>query len=232
MKKKCENSRRLILWMSLLLLALVMSSPRAQAQSKVDEFFDQEYGYFFKYPAGWAIHKLPEGEANQDVRVMLQGPHGSSFMILVEKLGKKTSQENLERDPERKKVVEAMMSQTLAQIYKVISQNVKASSMKVGERHDLSNALAIKFYLTTLHKMPAGKPIVIAGIHAFPFGKDYSINFVMTAFWDPTAKQDQEMLTAIFNSFRLSGENRPGETPDNRNAPGEKPDVSESPAKE
>src|ERR671923_168434 len=177
MKRNCANVRRMVLWVNPLLLALVISSPRAQAQSKVDEFFDQEYGYFFKYPAGWAIHKLPEGEANQDVRVMLQGPHGSSFMILVEKLGKKTSQENLERDPERKKVVEAMMSQTLAQIYKVISQNVKASSMKVGERHDLSNALAIKFYLTTLHKMPAGKPIVVAGIHAFPFGRDYPINF-------------------------------------------------------
>src|ERR671923_247171 len=132
MKRNCANVRRMVLWVNPLLLALVISSPRAQAQSKVDEFFDQEYGYFFKYPAGWAIHKLP-----------------------------------------------------------------------------------------------AGKPIVIAGIHAFPFGKDYSINFVMTAFWDPAAKQDQEMLTAIFNSFRLSGENRPGETPDNHNAPGEKPDVSE-----
>ena len=232
MKKNGESVRRIILWMSPLLLALVMTSPRAQAQPKVEEFFDKEYDYFFKYPAEWAIHKLPEGEANQDVRVMLQGPHGSSFMILVEKLGKKTSQENLESDPDRKKVVEAMMSQTLGQIYKIISQNVKASSMTVGERHDLSNALAIKFYLTTLHKVPAGKPIVVAGIHAFPFGRDYSINFIMTAFWDPAAKQDQEMLTAIFNSFRLSGENRPGESPENRDAPAQKPDGAGSPEKQ
>ena len=209
-------------------LALLMTSRPAQSQSKVEEFVDPDYGYFFKYPAGWSIHKLPEGEANQDVRVMLQGPHGSSFMILVEKLGKRTSQENLESEPERKKIVEAMTSQTVGQIYKIISQNLKASSMTVGERHDLSNALGIKFYLTTLHKMPAGKPIIVAGIHAFPFGRDYSVNFVMTAFWNPAAKQDQEMLTAIFNSFQLFGENRIGETPGNRDAPAQEPEAPDS----
>jgi hypothetical protein len=209
--------------MSTAVLALAIATVAAQAQQKVEDFFDTSYGYFFKYPAGWAIQKLPEGESTQDIRVMLQGPSGSSFMVVVERLGKKMSQEEFEWNPERKKVVEDMMSQTLEQTYKVISQNIKASSMKVGERRDLSNAVGIKFYLTTLHDLPGAKPIVVAGIHAFPFGRDYSINFVMTAFWDPAAKQDQEMLTAIFNSFRLFGESP--ESSENRHAPAPKSDT-------
>jgi hypothetical protein len=48
----------------------------------------------------------------------------------------------------------------------------------------------------------------VAGIHAFPFNKDYSINFTMTTFWDPAAKQDHEMFTQVFNSFHLMGEPR------------------------
>jgi hypothetical protein len=54
--------------------------------------------------------------------------------------------------------------------------------------------------------MKEGKPIIVAGIHSFPFDKDYSINFTMTTFWDPAAAQENEMMTGVFNSFRLRGE--------------------------
>ena len=82
--------------------------------------------------------------------------------------------------------------------------------MKVGERHDLSNEFGIKFYIATLNEMKNGKPIIVAGIHAFPFNKDYSVNFTMTAFYDPAATQENERLAEVFNSFRLIGEPQGG----------------------
>jgi hypothetical protein len=78
--------------------------------------------------------------------------------------------------------------------------------MKVGERRDLSNEFGIKFYIATLNEMKNGKPIIVAGIHAFPFNKDYSVNFTMTTFYDPAATQENQRLTDVFNSFRLIGE--------------------------
>jgi hypothetical protein len=190
----------------------------AQAPPKIEEFFDTEYGYFFRYPGELKIRKLPEGKANEDVRVILQGPNGSSFTVVVERIGQIT-QKRFASIPEHNERVEGMMSQTIDQIYKSISQNIKAKDMVVGERRDLSSEVGIKYYVATLHQMQAGKPIVVAGIHAFPFGKDYSINFVMTAFWNPAAGQEQEILTAIFNSFRLVGESQTAKPPEKPSSP-------------
>jgi hypothetical protein len=211
------------LWFGLWLAVGTTLPAIAQGQAKIDEFFDADYGYLFKYPLGWKVRNLPEGAAHPDLRVMLQGPNGSSFTVVVEKLGKMTTKEDFESAPDRKERIEALMSQTLEQTYKLVSQNMKAKSMKVGERRDLSNQVGIKFYIATLHHMPAGKPIVIAGIHAFPFGKDYSINFVMSTFWDPKATQEQQTMTAIFNSFRLVGENQSAENAEKSEPPAEKP---------
>jgi len=58
--------------------------------------------------------------------------------------------------------------------------------------------------------MKNGKPIIVAGIHAFPFNKDYSVNFTMTTFYDPAATQENQRLTEVFNSFRLIGEPQTG----------------------
>ena len=104
----------------------------------------------------------------------------------------------------------AMMQQTITEIYQSISEGIKAVNMKVGERHDLSNEFGIKFYIATLNEIKNGKPIIVAGIHAFPFNKDYSVNFTMTAFYDPAATQENERLAEVFNSFRLIGEPQGG----------------------
>lgn len=212
-------SKAIVLWIVWIVPWLVLVTTSAAAQPKVEEFVDPDYGYFFRYPVEWKIRTLPEGKANQDIRVILQGPGGSSFTVVVERIGQVTTPQRFASTPGRKERVEAMMSQTLEQTYKSISRNIKAKSMVVGERHDLSNELGIKYYLATLHNRQAGKPIVVAGIHALPYEKDYSINFVMTAFWTPAAGQEQEILTAIFNSFRLAGESRtaePAEKPPSR----------------
>jgi len=178
----------------------------APAQSRIEEFYDRDYGYSFQYPAGWQLQNLPEGEANRDIRALLQGPNGSSFTAIVEKSGTKNAETDNPAAEEVTARVEALMSQTIEQVYKTIAENIKASAMTVGERRDLSNRIAIKFYIATLHKMPAGKPIIVAGIHSYPFKKDYAVTFIMSAFWEGTPTKEQEVLTAVFNSFRLLGE--------------------------
>jgi hypothetical protein len=188
-------------------LSLVLfAASRALAQSKIEEFYDKDYGYSFQYPAGWQLHNLPEGEANRDIRALLQGPNGSSFTAIVEKSGTKNAETDNPAVEEVKARVEALMSQTIEQVYKTIAENIKALAMTVGERRDLSNGVAIKFYISTLHKMPAGKPIIVAGIHSYPRRKDYAVTFIMSAFWEGTPVKEQEVLTAVFNSFRLLGE--------------------------
>jgi hypothetical protein len=178
----------------------------AHSQPSFREYFDREYGYGFKYPSQWKLQELPEGEANKDVRLMLHGPNASSFMVVVEKAKESLKKSDIEEASERARRVDDMMQQTIAQIYQRISSGIGAVNMKVGERRDLSNEFGIKFYIATLHTMKEGKPIIVAGIHSFPFDRDYSVNFTMTTFYDPAAAKDNEMLTAVFNSFRLSGE--------------------------
>jgi hypothetical protein len=208
--RKLTVSKPVILWIVWIVPWLVLVPTSAQTPPKVEEFVDPDYGCSFRYPVEWKIRTLPEGRANQDIRVILQGPGGSSFTVVVERIGQVTPP-HVASTPGHNERVEAMMSQTLEQTYKSISRNLKAKSMVVGERHDLSNEVAIKYYLATLHHRQAGKSIVVAGIHALPYEKDYSINFVMTAFWTPAASEEQEILTAIFNSFRLVGESRTAE---------------------
>ncbi len=160
----------------------------------------------FNIPCSWKLQRLPEGDANKDIRLLLQGPEGSDFMVVVDKTKTTLEKTDFENGSERAQRVDALMQQTIAQIYQSISEDIKAVSMKVGERRDLSNEFGIKFYIATLNEMKNGKPIIVAGIHAFPFNKDYSVNFTMTTFYDPAATQENQTLTDVFNSFRLIGE--------------------------
>jgi hypothetical protein len=191
---------------SLLVVLLSATFQPANAQLHLQEYYDREYGYFFNHPATWKLHRMPEGDANSDSRVVLQGPNKSSFMVIIDSTRKILRKTDFENSSDRMQQVGEMMEQTIEQIYRGISTTIKSLDMKIGERRDLSNDVGVKFYLATLHSMKEGKPVIVAGIHAFPFDKDYSINFILTAFWDPAATQDNQMLTEVFNSFRLLGE--------------------------
>jgi hypothetical protein len=193
----------------LFVLALIKCQ-LASAQMNVQEYYDRDYGYVFQYPASWKLQRLPEGDANKDIRLLLQGAEGSSFMVVVDKTKTTLKKTDFENGSERTQRVGAMMQQTIAQIYQSISEGIKAVNMKVGERLDLSNEFGVKFYIATLNEMKNGKPIIVAGIHAFPFNKDYSVNFTMTTFYDPAATQENQSLTQVFNSFRLIGEPQTG----------------------
>jgi len=196
----------------LVLLALIKSSP-VSAQEGLEEYFDRDYGYVFQYPASWKLQTLPEGDADRDMRLLLQGPEGTSFMVVVDKTKTVLKKTDFENSAEQTQRVNAMIEQIITQIYQSISKSIKAVNMKVGERRDLSNEFGIKFYIATLNEMKNGKPIIVAGIHAFPFNKDYSINFTMTTFYDQAATQENQRLTDVFNSFRLIGEPQAGNGP-------------------
>ena len=134
-------------------------------------------------------------------------------MVVVDKTKTVLKKTDFENSAEQTERVNAMIEQIITQIYQTISKSIKAVNMKVGERRDLSNEFGIKFYVATLNEMKNGKPIIVAGIHAFPFNKDYSINFTMTTFYDPAATQENQRLTDVFNSFRLIGEPQAGNGP-------------------
>ena len=175
----------------------------AEEQPKMAEYRDLEYAYGFQYPAHWQLRKLPEGAANEEVRVSLQTPSGDSFMVIVEKRGQNPTKTQFHSDPERKVLVDKLIEETTQQIYRTVARNLGAVGTKIGEQTDLSNDAAIKFYVSTLHQMKAGEPVIVAGIHSYPFAKPYSISFMMTAFFDPKAENDNAMMTAVFNSFYL-----------------------------
>jgi len=189
-----------------LVFLLTISRSYAQDPVAVEEFRDAEYAYGFRYPADWKLQKLPEGEANKDMRVALRGTKGSSFTVVVARGGNTFSRAAFEANPKRSELVDNLMRQSIEQIYRAITKNLGAAEMKLGERQDLSNSTGVKFYVSTLNIMKAGKPIIVAGIHAFPFAKSYSVNFMMTAFLERGAKKENALLRAVFNSFHLFGE--------------------------
>jgi hypothetical protein len=191
------------LWLAAwLLLALFAAHGRAQELAEFREFRDDAYAYRFLYPADWKLEPLPEGEKNPAMRVRLRGTAGSSFMVIVEKTGEPLSKREFQADPKADKKIETMMRRTLEQTYHSISKNLGALSMKTGERLNLSDDNAVKFYLASLHTRKTGSPVVVAGTHVYPFFKDYSVNFIMTAFHRGDAVENQ-VLTAVFNSFRM-----------------------------
>jgi hypothetical protein len=197
---------RLVLW----LWAGFFAVAQAHAQSGVKQYWDKDYGYEFAYPAAWAMQEFPEGETNRDMRVLLHGPNGSSFMVVVEKLDKPVTRQEFEANPDKHGFVETLMQQTVADVYTPVSRNLKALNMKVGALTDLTSDLAIKYYISTLHRMKSGRPIIVAGIHAIPFSKNYRIDFIMTAFWEKSAEKQNDTLKTVFNSFRLIGEKTSG----------------------
>jgi hypothetical protein len=199
-----------LLFFALGLVAQSGAFSLAQEQPKIAEYRDPEYAYTFQYPAHWQLKRLPEGAANDEVRVSLQTPNSDSFMVIVEKRGQNPTKAEFQSDPERKTRVDKLINETMQQIYRTVARNLGAVETKIGEKTDLSNDAGIKFYVSTLHKMKAGEPVIVAGIHSYPFSKPYSISFMMTAFFDPGAEKDNAVMTAVFNSFHLL---EPAESP-------------------
>ncbi len=192
-----------VLLFELFLTAQFVSILGAQEQARVAEYRDPEYAYRFQYPAHWKLKKLPEGAANDEVRVSLQTPSGDSFMVIVEERGQNPSKAEFQSEPKRSAWVDKLIDETTQEIYRTVARNLGAVETKFGEKTDLSNDAAIKFYVSSLNNMKVGEPIIVAGIHAYPFSKPYSISFMMTAFFNPGAEKENALMRAVFNSFQL-----------------------------
>jgi len=193
----------LVVWLG----AAFFIASTAQGQEGVKEYWDKEYGYEFSYPAGWALEEFPEGQANRDMRVLLQGPNGSSFMVVVEKLPKPVTREEFDARPDKHGTVEKLIQQSIDDVYTTVSHNLKATQMKVGTSSDLSTEQGIKYYISTLNTMKSGPSIIVAGIHEIPFSQNYRIDFIMTSFWDKAAEKQNDALKTVFNSFHMLGDN-------------------------
>lgn len=198
MIKRCA-----VVFFGLFFIAQFLSIVGAQEQPTVAEYRDPEYAYSFQYPAHWRLKKLPEGAANDEVRVSLQTPSGDSFMVIVETRGRNPTKAEFQSDPKRSARVDKLIDETAEEIYRTIARNLGAVETKFGEKTDLSNGAAIKFYVSSLNKMKAGEPVIVAGIHSYPFSKPYSISFMMTAFFNPDAEKENALMRAVFNSFQL-----------------------------
>ena len=177
----------------------------AENLGSLSEFRDDKFGYRFFYPTDWKLETLPEGESNQTVRLRLRGVAGSSFLVVIENTARPLSKSEFQADPNADKRVQSMMRETLEQTYRSISKNLGALAMQFGEKRNLSDESAVKYYLATLHAMKTGSPVIVAGVHAYPYSKDYSVNFIMTAFHRGNAEENQ-ILMVVFNSFRLLDE--------------------------
>jgi hypothetical protein len=201
------------------LMAHSVSIVGAQEEPTIAEYRDPEYPYSFQYPAHWKLKKLPEGAANDDVRVSLQTPGGDSFMVIVEKRGQNPSKAEFQSDPERSARVDKLIEETTQEIYRTVARNLGAVETQFGEKTALSNDAAIKFYVSSLNKMKAGEPIIVAGIHLYPFSKPYSISFMMTAFFNPGAEKENALMRAVFNSFQLVEPAQPSSGPTSSDLP-------------
>ena len=187
----------------LFFMAQLVNVVGAQEQPTVAEYRDPEFAYSFQYPAHWKLKELPEGAANDEIRVSLQTPSGDSFMVIVEKRGQNPSKAEFQSDPKRRARVDKLINETTQEIYRTVARNLGAVETIFGEKTDLSNSAAIKFYVSALNKMKAGEPVIVAGIHSYPFSKPYSISFIMTAFFNPDAEKENAVMRAVFNSFQL-----------------------------
>jgi hypothetical protein len=170
------------------------------------EYTDNVYDFAFQFPSDWKLQKTPSPGEVGEARVLVQSPRkGGYVMALVGKFGKSVTKEQFERSPNRESAVNGMIEWTIEQVYKQTSRNVGASRMLVSEKRGVPSDVGIKFYISTAHFVKE-VPMLVAGVHVIPFGKDYLITFLMITPVDPKAMAENEIMTKVFNSFHIVGE--------------------------
>ncbi len=179
------------------------------SEQKIAVYTDNVYDYAFQFPSDWKMKKSPEvGEAG-DMRVLLEGP-ACTISTTVSKVGKTITKKQFQEHPNRNQITESMMNLTVEQVYKKSSNDIHATRMVLGEKQILPSDHGIKFYISTLHTVGEKNiPLGVAGIHIYPFNKDYLVNFVMISPLRKDAKEENQTCTNVFNSFHLVGEELP-----------------------
>ena len=188
------------------------------ASTQPMEYTDNVYNYAFLFPPNWKMKKPLETQFGE-MRVLLEGTPGTNaFVIVLPTEGRTITKAQWDKNPSRDAIVEAFMNITVDHVYKKPSTDIKATRMVVSEKKILPSEYGIKFYISTLQLIgPKELPMVLAGIHVIPFGKDHLINFVMITPLDSKAKQENGTyeFDKVISSFHLLGED-PIAKPDSR----------------
>ena len=176
------------------------------AEAPPREYVDHQYQFAFQFPAGWKIEKNPPpGEAGEFRAIIRHPTKPMQVMATVGHLSKTLTKRQFESSANRDTVVEAMMELSLEQAYKKTSRDIGADRMIVSEKRVLPSDAGIKFYISTAH-IKGNLTTLVAGMHIVPFEKPYMVILTMVTPLDPTATEDNETITRVFNSFHVLGE--------------------------
>lgn len=175
-------------------------------KDEVIEYVDNEYNYAFQFPSNWKMEKVPMRNELGEVRVMIKNPSGGYVMAVIGNVGESVTKEAFNNNPNQNAIVEQIIEHTIDHVYKKTSRDINATRMVVAERSFIPSEVGIEFYISTAHFLTKGLPILVAGIHVIPFGRDYIVAFIMASKLDSSAKEENEMLTRVFNSFHIIGE--------------------------
>lgn len=206
-----------IVWPYFIFFAHPASSIQTKGAVTLLEYVDNDYGFAFQYPSNWKMFPPPPKDESSEVRVAIKTPSSNVLMVSTEKLyGPTPSRAEFIGNPKSSTVVDSLINLTIEAVYKKTSIDIGASRMVVAEKYSIPSDVAIKFYINTLHFIKTDKgelPTIITAIHCLPFDKDYSIRLMMTCTVDPTAKEENEALANVLNSFHLIGETPLGKKP-------------------
>jgi hypothetical protein len=193
----------------LLFLAVTWDQSLADTGKEIAEFRDDEYGFVFQFPAHWQVQN-PDGEREMGkTRVVVQGPDRSVLTAFVEKQESPLKREMFEANPDRRALIKAYINQILDRIYRKISKESEATRMIINKEKVYTSKIGIRFTIHTAHLFHQGRPMLVNGIHTFPFDKDYMVSFLMKTWVGRKSPEERERLTRIFNSFHFLQERMP-----------------------
>ncbi len=170
------------------------------------EYVDNQYQFAFQFPADWKFEKNPPPQEAGEVRAIVRHPtKPMHVMATVGHLSKTLTKRQFESSPNRDAAVEALMELSVEQIYKKISRDIGAERMIVSEKRVLPSDEGIRFYISTAH-IKGNVTMLMGGNHIVPFEKPYMVTFAMITPVDRTATADNEIITHVFKSFHVLGE--------------------------
>jgi hypothetical protein len=142
-------------------------------------------------------------------RIVVRGPDRSVLTALVEKQESPITGEMFRSNPNRRALIKDLINGILDRIYRKISKESEATRMIVNKEKVYTSRIGIRFTIHTAHLFDEGPPMLLNGIHTFPFDKDYMVSFLMKTWVGRKSPGESERLTRIFNSFHLLQERNP-----------------------
>lgn len=189
-----------------LLLKTPAEESDVEEEPRILEYTDKEYGYSFQFPSNWRMEKAPQGSEISEIRVLLQGPRGSSVIAVVGQVEKSMTKEEFDGSPDKSKIVEQMIDLSIDQIYKNTATDIGATRMVVAKKEVLPSEVSIQFYVSTFDYVDSATQVAVTGIHAVPFGENHMISFLANNVLSDSAEEESQTVSLILGSFHLLSE--------------------------